>query len=240
MTHDKRQLQDMAEGNALFSGLRKLIFKDEPAANNAAPVVPPPPTPEKAPRFPENATVPSPAPSPLSWQPDSSGEGDDTTRAKAYQLLESINQPGVDFLEVWNAASENGGPAGLRSAFNTLKYADKTLTREKVITTGRYYIDALQKALQADLERKAAQQRDLQEEKTRQRESLGKEAADMEKQISELQNRLIQKREALAEMDSRYEPRLRELQQKMDSGKRTIEGMLQQMQAILQAAEREL
>lgn len=172
--------------------------------------------------------------------PPTEGEGDDSTRAKAYQLLESMNQPGVDFLEVWNATSENGGPAGLRAAFNALKFADKTLTREKVITTGRFYIDGLQKALQSDLERKAAQQRDLQEEKNRQREALGQEVASLEKQIADLQSRLLQKREALADMDSRYEPRLRELQQKMDSGKRTIEGMLRQMQALLQAAEREL
>ncbi len=230
----------MAEGNALFSGLKKLIFKDEPtAAANNDPAIPPPPIPEKTPRIPEN-TPPPPVSGPLSWQPDAKGEGDDATRAKAYQLLESINQPGVDFLEVWNAASENGGPSGLRAAFNTLKYADRTLTREKVITTGRYYMDALQKALQSDLERKAAQQRDLQEAKTRQREALGKEVAEIAQQISELQNRLVQKQEALAEMDSRYEPSLRELEQKMDSGKRTIEGMLQQMHAILQAAEREL
>lgn len=229
----------MAAGNPLFSGLRKLIFKDEPTASGLpAPVVPTPPTPEKQSPFPENTSTPPPT---LSWQPDETGDaGDESTRARAYQLLESINQPGVDFLEVWNAASENGGASGLRSAFNTLKYADKTLTREKVISSGRYYINALQKALQSDLERKAAQQQALQEEKKGQRESLGNEVDRIEKQIADLQKRLEEKRAALSEMDSRYEPRLRELQQKMDSGKRTIEAMLQQMHTILQAAEREL
>ncbi len=228
----------MAAGNPLFAGLKKLIFKDSPEAGNTAQPLPAPPTPEK----PVVSPAAPPPPVTRSWPSATEGdaETDDTTRAKAYQLLESINQPGVDFLEVWNAASESGGPAGVRTAFNALKFADRSLTREKVVTTGRYYIDALQKALQSDLEKKSAQQRSLEAEKTRQRESLSKELTGMEKQIADLQAQLAQKRSALAELDSRYEPRLEALQQKMNAGKSTIESMLAQMHAILQAAEREL
>ncbi len=167
-------------------------------------------------------------------------ETDEATRAKAYQLLESINQPGVDFLEVWNAATENGGISGLKSAFNALKYADKSLTREKVLSTGRYYTDALQKALAADLEKKAGQRKALEDEKTSQRQSLSSELSTLEKQIAGLQDLLSQKRSALEELDGKYEPRLRELEGKMASGKTTIESLLRQMQDVLRAAEREL
>lgn len=230
----------MADGNPLFSSLKKLIFKDSPETEaGPSQMVPPPPAPPQKPALPDTPVPPYPAPAP-SAHPPVSGETDETTRAKAYQLLESVNQPGVDFLEVWNAASENGGPAGVRAAFNALKFADKSLTREKVVSTGRYYIDALQKALQSDLAKKEAQQRALETEKTSRRQSLSNEIAAIEKQITDLQAQLVQKRNALTELDDRYEPQLAELQQKMVSGKSTIEAMLAQMHAILQAAEREL
>ncbi len=137
--------------NTLFSGLKRLIFKDVPETEIPEPV-PPPLVPETRPDTPAVAATTPPVSS--GWTTSSDSGTDETTRAKAYQLLESINQSGVDFMEVWNATTESGGPAGLKAAFNALKYADKTLTREKVLTTGRFYIDRLQKALTADLEKK--------------------------------------------------------------------------------------
>lgn len=226
----------MAEGNTLFAGLKKLLFKDDETTATQAPA-PSASSPEPPPR---QAPVSNPAPSFVPRENIPAEETDETTRAKAYQLLESINQPGVDFLEVWNAAAENGGVSGLKAAFNALKYADKSLTREKVLSTGRYYTDALQKALDADLQKKAAQQKALEDEKATQRQSLGKEVSALEEQISGLQNTLSQKRSALAELDNSYEPRLRELEGKMASGKTTIEALLRQMQEVLAAAEKEL
>lgn len=223
--------------NTLFSGLKRLIFKDTPETEAPA-SVPPPPIPEDRPARP---TVAATAPPVFSDWPAQSHSGiDETTRAKAYQLLESINQPGVDFMEVWNATTENGGPSGLKAAFNALKYADKTLTREKVITTGRFYIDSLQKALATDLEKKRSQQAQLEAEKATQHRTLTEAISGLEAQMAALQTALAEKREALAGLETQYAPKVQELEQKTQSGKVTIENLLQQMQNLLQVAEREL
>jgi hypothetical protein len=223
--------------NTLFSGLKRLIFKDVPETEVPAPV-PPPPVPETRPAGPAVAATTPPALS--GWDTVSDSGTDETIRAKAYQLLESINQPGVDFMEVWNATTESGGPSGLKAAFNALKYADKTLTREKVLTTGRFYIDRLQKALTADLEKKRGQQAQLEAEKAAQHRNLTDTLSELETQLATLQKALVEKREALAGLETQYASKLQELEQKTHSGKTTIESLLQQMHNLLQAAEREL
>ncbi len=217
----------MAQEGNLFSGLKKLLFKD--ADDDTQPPAP--------------ATQPAPANAQQSvaQQPTvSSGSADASTREKAYQMLERINQPGVDFMEIWNAAEESGGVSQVKAVFNALKYADKSLTKEKVVSTGRHYITALQDALAADLQKKAAQRRQLEDEKSAQRKTLSDTIGDMERQIAALQEKLSAQRATLAELDAQYEPKLRDLQARTEGGKTAIEELLQQMSAVLSAAERDL
>ncbi len=223
----------MAQEGSLFSGLKKLLFKDEadntpPPAAQPAPVTPPTPP-------------PLPGVPPAAAKPAGSAEvSDSSTRAKAYQMLESINQPGVDFMEVWNAAEESGGIAQVKSVFTALKYADKSLTKEKVLSTGRYYINALQEALAQDLQKKSAQRGQLENEKAAERKSLSDAVADLQGHIEKLRAALAEKQAALAGVDARYEPKLRELETRMASGREAIEELLQEMNTVLRTAERDL
>ena len=85
-----------------FSGLKKMIFKEED-------VPLPPQQPEPAPAKVANPVVVESRPvNPVNTSQASVEVREDAAK-KAYQLIESINQPGVDFLEVWNAVEENGG-----------------------------------------------------------------------------------------------------------------------------------
>ncbi len=239
----------MADNNntgGLFGGLKKLLFKDEFAEQSApSQKETPPPVPPQQQTYQQ---TPPPLPvsiTSLSGNNNStppSGNPDDQMRAKAYQLLESINQPGVDFLEIWNAAEENGGATGanIRAAFNALKYADKTLTKDKILSTGSYYTGELQKALDTDLARKVAQQQQLEGEKNQQRQNLTAGIGDIEKQISAMQQSLTDKKQQLAELDATYEPKMADIAQKMQSGRSTITAMLQQMRAMLAIVEKEL
>ena len=163
-------------------------------------------------------------------------------KAKAYQMLESINRPGVDFLEVWNASEEAGGinPQTVKTTFNALKYADKTLTKEKLISTGEYYCTQLQKAIDGDLQKKAAQRQQLDQQKVAERRELANGIAAIEKELAALQKNLEEKRSQLTALDATYEPKLRELDEKMTAGKATIDAMIREMQSLLSIAQKEL
>lgn len=235
----------MTDNNSggLFGGLKKLLFKDEALIMEQPPAAPiPPPLPvtpytQTPPPLPSFAAVPN-----MEFGDATIDGSDEQLRNKAYQLLESINQPGVDFLEVWNAAEEAGGvtDASLKMAFNALKYADKTLTRDKIITSGNYYANELQKALDSDLNRKALQLQQLEKEKNQQRGSLEVLVANLEKQIATLQQALTDKRTQLAELDDTYQPKMAELDRKMQTGKATISGLISKMRNMLVIAERAL
>lgn len=226
---DKNKTED---SGGLFGGLKKLLFKED----ETTPVSTPQP---ETPAVKETAPV---APALVLSTETTFGSIDEQMRAKAYQLLESINQPGCDFLEVWNAAEENGGATGanIKSAFNALKYADKTLTKEKVLTTGAYYCDQLQKALDSDLAKKATQRQQLDAEKQRQRQQLSDTVTSLERQIADLQQSLTDKKKQLAELDSTFEPKMADLEQKMNTGKATISTIIQQMRNMLTVVEKEL
>jgi len=221
----------------LFSGLKKLLFKDEfstPVTTTPTPTPPPLP-----------AAVPPPLPA-AAFSTESNlpatGVSDEQMRAKAYQLLESINQPGCDFLEVWNAAEENGGAnaMNIKSAFNALKHADKTLTKDKVMSTGVYYANELQKALDAEVAKKTAERQQLEVQKRQQRQTLSDSVAAIEKQMADLQQSLTDKKKQLTELDAGYDPRFADLELKINTGKTTITTMIQQMRQMLSIVEKEL
>lgn len=221
------------ESGGLFGGLKRLLFKEDLSepAQPVAPATSSQPTPQ-----------PVQPPATITEQETFTGTPDEQMRAKAYQLLESINQPGCDFMEVWNAAEENGGATGanIKSAFNALKYADKSLTKEKVLTSGAYYADELQKALDADIARKTAQRQQLDTEKQQQRQQLSDTVQSIEQQIADLQQSLTDKKNLLAELDNSYAPKITELEQKMSTGKATISAIIQKMRTMLSIVEKEL
>lgn len=227
---DSNQRQSMS--GSLFGGLKKLLFKEDEDAVQLAQ-----PTPQaSASHSQERPSAPAPNPVPSTAAPDAS------LRDRAYQMLESINQPGVDFLEVWNAAEDNGGanPASVKAAFNALKYADRSLTKEKVLATGRHYCAELQRVFDADAQRKALEKERLVAEQHGRRESLTAQIAAEEAQLAALQKSLMQKRDELARMDADYDPRLQDIDRKIDSGRATIASLTDEMTAVLRIVEAEL
>ncbi len=79
-----------------FSGLKKMIFKEEDVP---LPSQQPEPTPVKQ----AEAVVAAFKPVDSFDASAAPVEAREDAAKKAYQLIESINQPGVDFFEVWNA-----------------------------------------------------------------------------------------------------------------------------------------
>jgi hypothetical protein len=98
-------------------------------------------------------------------------------KLRIYQLLESINKPGCDFFEVWNASIEMGGANSnnIKAAFTSLKYVDKSLNKEKLLETGEFYISSLVKVLDAEAAKRKEEKDKLLAQKEQQRTNLASE-----------------------------------------------------------------
>ncbi|MFT4061870.1 MAG: hypothetical protein QM642_05875 [Edaphocola sp.] len=216
----------MPENNkSLFGGLKKLIFKDTP---NEAP--------------PAQAAPEAPAPQAVAIEAPLPSADAESIAKRAFEMLESINQPGIDFMEVWNAAEENGGvnAANLRMAFTALRHADKNLSKERIIETGNYYKTTLQKALDDDIAKKRTELQRINEQKQQTRSTLSQTVEDTKKKIAGLQQLLVEKTNELNELDNTSEPKLKALNQRITLGQQAIGDVLRKMNDTLTIIQNDL
>lgn len=218
-----------------FSGLKKMIFKEEDVPLTTQ-------QPEPAPVKASEQIVTEPRPVNAFGTNAVPLEAREDAAKKAFQLIESINQPGVDFFEVWNAVEESGGEqaASLKQAFNTLKFADKSLTKEKLLSSGNYYKNELQKALDNDILKKNGEKTAITKKITESKASLTTEITSLEEQVKRLQKTIADKQAELSNLQTHWQPKLEEIEKKIQTGRHAIEGVIGKMQNLLALAEKEL
>ncbi len=155
---------------------------------------------------------------------------------KMFSFVEKLNQDGIDFFELWNAVEEIGGvnPQNIQVVYKTLFAASgKTLTVEKIISTGNYYIDELQKQITTDLGRKQKEKENLLTEQTTEKSRLNSEVEDLKIRIVNLQNELTEKQQSLNQIDGRYSLRVVAVEKQIQAGTAGLNKMLMTMQGII-------
>lgn len=224
-------------GSGLLKGLKNLIFNPDP--NATAPNAPvPDPQPAKP-------VVPPPVAPPVQAftnAPAVTGDALKDMRLKVYQLLENMNQPGCDFFEVWNAAVEMGGAnsANIKAAFTSLRFADNTLSKPKLLETGNYYKTNLQKVLDTETQKRQQDKNNLVQQKEQQKGSLSSDIDGLERQIASLQQQLADKKTDHANIDAKYEPGITEIDQKIALGQESVNSVLAEMQQVLDIIQKDI
>src|SRR5690606_34394652 len=89
-------------------------------------------------------------------------------KLKVYAILEKLNEQGVDFFEVWNAAAAMGKVEEhtLKAAYTSLKFVDSSLSKEKLIATGTNYANKLKDTIAKESEQKKDEKRRAEQERT--------------------------------------------------------------------------
>jgi vacuolar-type H+-ATPase subunit I/STV1 len=162
---------------------------------------------------------------------------------KVYTLVESINKPGIDFLELWNAAEAMGGvnETNVANAFVALKIASgNTLTKSVIINTGESYCVELKNALDSDVNEKVKTKNKIAEQKNANRNSLSNEITELNNKIVELQNNLKEKNQKLQNIDADFDPKLKEIDEKIASGKIAVETVISEMKNVLTIANKNI
>ena len=171
-----------------------------------------------------------------------SEEGTKDMKLKVYQLLENLNKPGIDFFEVWNAAVEMGGAnsTNIKAAFTSLKFADKTLDKARLLETGSGYVTALSSVIETETKKRMDEKLKLDKEKEQARSNLSNEITTIEQQISSLNEKLAIKKTELENLHIKYEPIISAIDVKIRSGQQSVSAVLQEMQQVLELINKDL
>jgi paraquat-inducible protein B len=221
-------------GSGILKGLKNLLFKEDAGA----PVQEAPATPPAAAPAPAAVT---PAVYPVT-PPAVTGTTDKDMKLKVYQLLESLNQPGCDFFEVWNAAGEMGGAnsTNIKAAFTSLRFADKTLTKDKLLQTGAYYRDSLKNVLQTETQKREDEKTSLHRQKEQAKTGLDSTISSLEKQITDLQQQLQVKKTERSTLDEKYNPSIAAIDIKITQGQQSVNSVLAEMQEVLDIIQKDI
>ena len=216
--------------SGILKGLKRILFTGTDEAETT-----PPPAPE---------IIPGPTTAEAKPALTTAAEGGNLKEMKlrVYQLLESINKPGCDFFEVWNAAVEMGGANtnNIKAAYTSLKYADKTLTKEKLLQTGDFYITSLTKVLDTETVKRQDEKDRLLVQKEEEKTSLAKEISDLEQQLVALQKKLAEKKAQSDGINQKYQPQLEEIDHKITNGHQSVNSVLNEMQQVVEIIQKEI
>ncbi len=160
---------------------------------------------------------------------------------KVHTLVKSINKPGIDFFELWNATEAMGAinETNVFNAFVALKIASgNTLTKEVILSTGNSYCSELQLALESDINDKIKIKNKLQETKNNNRSNLSNEITELNNKIVELQNELKNKNLKLQNIDSDFDPKLIEIDEKIADGKAAVQTVISEIKSVIEIANK--
>jgi len=160
-------------------------------------------------------------------------------KIKVIGMLEKINEPGIDFFEVWNAAAEMGNvePNNIKAAFTSLKYVDKTLDKNKLLTTGRKYADEIKKVIDKETAQKNEQKQNIEQNLIKEKANLTSEIKSIEQNIADLKEKLLNKQQDLKEINNKYEPGLKEIDNKISIGNIAVNEVINDIEKTLKIIE---
>ncbi|RAJ08695.1 hypothetical protein LX64_01349 [Chitinophaga skermanii] len=217
----------------ILHSLKKLIFEDSPIQETAT--TPAPQADSVPPPIPSSAATKNPPVNLANNISNTPATDVKQMKVKVLEMLEKLNEPGVDFFEVWNAAAEMGGvtESNLRAAFTSLKYVDKTLTKEKLQTTGQRYATELRSVIEKETSLKQQQKQQIEQGLVNEKANLTSEIAQLEKEIEALRSNLQQKQQALQQIHSKYAPQLQDIDQKIAVGNAAVTEVVTDIQKAL-------
>lgn len=232
-------------GNGILKGLKRVLFTSAPdeTSNTTYPTDPSSQTPNKLPIINPKVTDTTMVNTqfPVAPLPEDGNEVKDM-KLKVYQLLEQMNKPGVDFFEVWNAAVEMGGANAnnLKSAFTSLRFADKSLSKPRLIESGNGYVKDLQSVFETESKKRQQEKVSIAAEKEQVRTGLISEIESIQMQITDLQKKMDIQQQKLLSLDENYNPRLHAIEQKINNGSDAVQSVLAEMQQVLQIINKEI
>jgi len=160
-------------------------------------------------------------------------------KVKVLGILERMNEPGLDFFEVWNAAAEMGSidATTIKAAFTSLKYVEKDLNKQKLLATGRNYATELKKVIDQESSQKQQQKQTIENNLVDEKDSLVSEIKSIEQNIADLKTKLQAKEQDLKSINAKYAPQLKDIDQKIALGNAAVNEVIMDIEKALSIIE---
>jgi len=160
-------------------------------------------------------------------------------KVKVLGILERMNEPGLDFFEVWNAAAEMGSidATTIKAAFTSLKYVEKDLSKQKLLVTGRNYATELKKVIDQETSQKQQQKQTIENNLVDEKDSLVNEIKSIEQNIADLKAKLQAKEQDLKSINAKYDPQLKDIDQKIALGNVAVNEVIADIEKALNIIE---
>jgi hypothetical protein len=208
----------------LFGSLKKMVFTEDylEAAQPSAAINTIPTTPPKTEFVKANSGIVT------------SNIASDEMVNKIYSLFESINKPGIDFFELWNAAEAMGGTTAinLQNAFTSFKVLG--LDKNTVLQSGENYIAELQSKLGQDIQQKENQKQALIANGQSEKKALQNKKQELEEQLAQISNQLAATNKELNVIDTNQQVEIQKLETKIVMGKNALNTVVNEISGVMQ------
>jgi len=219
----------------ILNSLKKLIFEDSEDATSSAPDQ-------------QAASNTTKTPEPVTNQPQVNLKENATVigvtdvkqmKVKVLGILEKMNEPGLDFFEVWNAAAAMGSidASTIKAAYTSLKYVEKDLNKQKLLTTGQNYAKELKKVIDQESSQKQQQKQNIENSIVDEKNRLANEIKIIEQDIADLKAKLQTKEQDLKNINTKYDPQLKDIDQKIALGNAAVNEVIADIEKALNIIE---
>lgn len=232
---------------SILDSLKKLIFTDqeETQLKNPSPDIQKNPPAKEIKDYstaPEIKTVSNQQPPAIPITANDGSTDIKQMKLKVLGILERLNEQGLDFFEVWNAAAAMGkvDETTLKAAYTSLKFVDNTLTKDKLKTTGTNYANKLKETIAKETQQKESEKHKAEQDREFEKTTLNNEIKTLTDSIAKLQDDLKEKQITLAQINDKYEPKLKEIEQKISIGNAAVNEVVNDIQTTLAIIERSI
>lgn len=164
--------------------------------------------------FPTTPTTPTPT---QTFAPSVSQEHFNNALEVYEKGFDSLNQPGYDFYEFFQAVMNAGvdNPQIYQMAFMMGTGMDKTITKEKLVEQSNFYVTEITKVYNEYVAKGSAKKQETIDQKTNENQSLVGELDLMRQQMEALKTQIADREMKLQAIDGKYGPKLQEIEGKL-------------------------
>ena len=157
---------------------------------------------------------------------------------KAFELyqkgFDSLNQPGYDFYEFYQAVMQAGptNPQIYAMALTMASAMDKSITKDKLVQQSEYYLAEINKVYQDYNSKGLSKKQDLTAQKQHENESLVGELSLLRQQLEAIQTQIADRENKLSVIDVKYAPMMVEVDSKLSANDMAKNKIVQSIEQV--------
>jgi polyhydroxyalkanoate synthesis regulator phasin len=150
--------------------------------------------------------------------------------------FDSLNQPGFDFYEFYQSVTNAGvtNPQIYAMAFSMANGMDKSVTKEKLVQQGEFYLTEIMKQYDDFVAQGNGKKQQIEEQKSHENQSLVNELELMNQQMDSLKNQIEDRKRKLAEIGSKYDPQISAIADKLSANNMAKDKIISSIEQVKQ------